>query len=121
MASINKPPKRPSGEKTLFALQLEKGLRKGEQTYVAAMIEIKLDKQVEVPEAIAPKLSGVENPCSSSLSDDSTKVERVVKTIDGVAGCKLGPALQSAVWSTDVVSEEARWNSSDVCGLPGTE
>ena len=59
--SINKPPKRPSGEKTLSALQLEKGLRKGEQTYVAAIIEIKPDKQVEVPDAIAPILSRFTN------------------------------------------------------------
>ena len=37
VAGINKPPKRPSGEKTLstlFALHLEKGLRKGEHTYI---------------------------------------------------------------------------------------
>ena len=57
VASISKLPKRPSGEKNLSALQLEKGLRKGEQPYVAAMIEIKPDKQVEVPNAIAPILS----------------------------------------------------------------
>ena len=56
VAGISKPPKRPSGEKTLSALQLEKGLRKGEYTYVAAMIEIKPDKQVEVPDAVAPIL-----------------------------------------------------------------
>ena len=57
MAGMSKPPKRPSGEKTLSALQLEKGLRKGEQTSVMAMIEIKPDKKVEVPNAIAPILS----------------------------------------------------------------
>ena len=57
VASISKPPKRPSGEKTLSALQLEKGLRKGEHTYVAALIEIKSDNQVEVPDVIAPILS----------------------------------------------------------------
>ena len=57
MAGISKPPKRPSGEKTLSALHLEKGLRKGEHTYVAALIEIKPDMQVEVPDAIAPILS----------------------------------------------------------------
>ena len=57
VASISKPPKRPSREKTLSALQLEKGLRKGEHTYVATLIEIKLDKQVEVPDAITPILS----------------------------------------------------------------
>ena len=56
VAGISKPPKRLSGEKTLSALQLEKGLRKGEHTYVAAMIEIKPDKQVEVPDVIAPIL-----------------------------------------------------------------
>ena len=57
VADISKPPKRPSGEKTLSALQLKKGLRKGEHTYVAALIEIKPDKHVEVPDAIAPILS----------------------------------------------------------------
>ena len=56
VADISKLPKRPSGKKTLSALQLEKGLRKGEHTYVAAMIEIKQDKQVEVLDAIAPIL-----------------------------------------------------------------
>ena len=56
MAGISKPPKRLSGEKTLFALQLEKGLRKGEHTYVAALIEIKPDKNVEVPDAVVPML-----------------------------------------------------------------
>ena len=32
VAGISKPPKRPSGEKPLSALLLEKGLRKGEHT-----------------------------------------------------------------------------------------
>ena len=67
VAGISKPPKRPSGEKTLSALQLEKGLRKGEQTYVASMIEIKPDKQVEVPDAIAPILSKFSNVMLMSL------------------------------------------------------
>ena len=58
VTGINKPPKRPLGKKTLSFLQLEKGLRKDEHTYVVAMIEIKSDKQVEVPDAIAPILSG---------------------------------------------------------------
>ena len=57
VARISKPPKRPSAEKTLSALQLEKGLRKGDHTYVAEMIEINSDKQVEVPDAIAPKMT----------------------------------------------------------------
>ena len=61
VVGISKPPKRPSGEKTLSALQLEKGLRKGEHTYVAAMIEIKPDKQVEALDAIAPILSRFAN------------------------------------------------------------
>ena len=56
MASINKPPKRPSREKTLSALHLEKGLRKCEHSYVAALIEIKLDKQVDVPDVVVPIL-----------------------------------------------------------------
>ena len=57
MVDISKPPKRPFGEKTLSTLQLEKGLRKGEYTYVATLIEIKPDKYVEVLDAIAPILS----------------------------------------------------------------
>ena len=54
VVDISKPPKRPLGEKILSTLQLEKGLRKGEYTYVAALIEIKSDKYVEVLDAIAP-------------------------------------------------------------------
>ena len=57
VAGISKSPKRPLREKTLSTLQLKKGLRKGEHTHVAAMIEIKSDKHVEVPDAIAPILS----------------------------------------------------------------
>ena len=56
VVSISKPPKRPSGEKTLSALKLEKGLRKGEHTYVAALIEIKPDKHIEVPDVVVPIL-----------------------------------------------------------------
>ena len=63
----------------------------------------------------------VEASCSSSLLDDSTRVERVVEAVDGVVGCGFGPALQSVVWCIGAVSEEARWDASDVCGLPGTE
>ena len=51
VTGISKPPKRLSWEKTFSALQLEKGLGKGEPTYVAAMIKIKPDKQVEVLDA----------------------------------------------------------------------
>ena len=56
VVGISKPPKRPSGEKTLFALQLEKGLRKGEHTNVVALIKIKSNKHVEVPDVIVPML-----------------------------------------------------------------
>ena len=55
-SGISKPPKKPSGERTLSALQIEKGLKKGEHTYVAALIEIKPDKQVEIPNAVVPIL-----------------------------------------------------------------
>ena len=57
VVGISNSPKTPSREKTLSALQLEKGLRKGEHTYVMALIEIKQDKYVEVPDAITPILS----------------------------------------------------------------
>ena len=61
VADISKPPKRPLGEKTLSTLQLEKGLRKGEHTYVAALIEIKPDKHVEVPNAVVPMRKRIED------------------------------------------------------------
>ena len=61
VADVSKPPKRPLGEKTLFALQLEKGLRKGEHTYVAVLIEIKSDKHVEVPDAVLLMLKRFED------------------------------------------------------------
>ena len=61
VAGISKPPKRPSKEKTLFALQLEKGLRKGEHTYVVALIKIKPDKHVEEPDVVVPMLKRFED------------------------------------------------------------
>ena len=56
VTSINKPPKRHMEEKTLLALQLEKGLRKGKHTYVATLIEINPDKHFEVPDIVASML-----------------------------------------------------------------
>ena len=56
MVGINKPPKRHLRVKTLSALQLKKGLRKGEQTYVATLIEINPDKHVEVRDAVVPMM-----------------------------------------------------------------
>ena len=61
MAGISKPHKRPVGEKTLSALQLEKGLRKGKHTYVGALIKIKPDKHVEVPDPVVPTLKRFED------------------------------------------------------------
>ena len=61
VAGISKPPKRPSREKTLSALQLEKGVRKGKHTYVATLIEIKLDKHIEVLNVVVPMLKGFED------------------------------------------------------------
>ena len=67
MADINKPPKRPSGEKALSALQLEKGLRKCEHTYAVTLIEIKPYKHVEVPDVVVPMLKRFEDVMSHEL------------------------------------------------------
>ena len=56
VAGISKPPKKPVGKKTLSALQVEKGLRKGEHTYVMELIKIKPDKNVKAPDAAIPML-----------------------------------------------------------------
>ena len=48
VVGISKPPKRLVGEKTLSALQMEKGLRKGEHIYVVALIKIRPENHVEV-------------------------------------------------------------------------
>ena len=37
----------------VLAMQVEHGLKKGEITYLAALIEMKQDKYVEVPDAVA--------------------------------------------------------------------
>ena len=60
VVGISKQPKRPSRERTLSALQLEKGLKKGEHTYVTTLIEIKSDKHVEVLDAVIPMLNRFE-------------------------------------------------------------
>ena len=61
VVDITKPPKRPLGEKTLFALQLEKGHRKDEHTYVATLIEIKSNKHVKIPDVVVPMLKRFED------------------------------------------------------------
>ena len=61
VADISKPPKRPLGEKTLFPLQLEKGHRKDEHTYVATLIEIKPNKHVKIPDVVVPMLKRFED------------------------------------------------------------
>ena len=48
MVDISKPRKRPVGEKTLSALKMEKGLRRGEHINVVALIKIRPEKHVEV-------------------------------------------------------------------------
>ena len=40
-------------EPMVLAMQVEHGLKKGEITYLAVMIEVKQDKFVEVPNAVA--------------------------------------------------------------------
>ena len=93
MFGISKPPKRPLGEKTLSALQLEKGLRKGEHTYAAAMIEIKPDKQVEVPDAIAPILSRFADVMRQELPKKLPPRSQTDHQIELVLGSRTLPKL----------------------------
>ena len=86
VAGISKPPKRPSGEKTLSALQLEKGIRKGEHTYVVEMIETKPNKQVEVLDAIAPILSRFANVLPPELPKKLTPRRQTDHQIELVLG-----------------------------------
>lgn len=67
MRGLSKPPKKPSKEETVSALQVEKGLRKEQLTYVAALIEIKPEKMVEVPNEIVPILQEYANVMPSEL------------------------------------------------------
>ena len=41
------------------AMQAEHGLKKGEMTYLAALVEMKQDKYVKVPDVVAGRLGGV--------------------------------------------------------------
>ena len=41
------------------AMQVEHGLKKGEMTYLAALVEMKQDKYVKVPDVVAGLLGGV--------------------------------------------------------------
>ena len=61
VVGISKLPKRTYGEKKLSALLLEKGLRKGEHTYVATLIRIKPNRRVEVPDSVVPILNRFED------------------------------------------------------------
>ncbi|KAL6343067.1 hypothetical protein AAG906_017879 [Vitis piasezkii] len=76
---LSKPPKKPSKEGTVSALQVEKGLRKEQLTYVAALIEIKPEKMVEVPNEIVPILQ------------------------------ETDPTFKGTVWGTGTLLKEAGW------------
>ena len=54
MHGLSKPPKKPSKEGTISTLQVEKGLRKRQLTYVITLIEIKLENMVEVFYEVMP-------------------------------------------------------------------
>ncbi|XP_070057532.1 uncharacterized protein [Nicotiana tomentosiformis] len=41
----------------VFAMMVEKGLKRGDETFLAAMVEVKSDVKVEVPDCVAPILS----------------------------------------------------------------
>ena len=47
----------------------------------------------------------IKTSCPSSLSNDSTKVDRVAEAINGFSQCGLSLALKSTVRGTGVVSE----------------
>ncbi|RVW23185.1 hypothetical protein CK203_099560 [Vitis vinifera] len=56
MIGLNKSPKKPSKERTISALYVEKDIRKGQLTYVVALIKTKLEKMLEVSDEIVPIL-----------------------------------------------------------------
>ena len=65
---LSKSPKKPSKEGTISALQVEKGLKKGQLTYVATLIEITLEKMVEVLDGIVSILQEYANVMPSKLT-----------------------------------------------------
>ena len=58
---LNKPPKKSSKEGTISTLQVEKGLRNGQLTYVIALIKIKPEEIVEVIDEIVSILQEYAN------------------------------------------------------------
>ena len=98
VAGISRPPKRPSGEKTLSALQLEKGHRKGEHTYVTALIEIKPDKHVEVPDAVVPIMRRFEDVMPLELPKMLPPRRQTDHQIELVLGSR--PPAQAPYWMT---------------------
>ena len=98
MVGINKSPKRPSKEKTLSTLQLEKELRKGEHTYVAAVIEIKPKKHVKVPNVVVPMLKRFEDVMPPKLPKKLPPRRQMDHQIELVPGSR--PLAQAPSWMT---------------------
>ena len=149
VAGINKLPKRPLGEKIMSGLQLEKGLRKGEHTYVAALIDSKPDKHVEVQDVVVPMLKIFEDVRPPELPKKLPPRRQMDHQIELVL--RLRPPTQAPYWmtppklielrkqltklvdvglvqlskeqygGTGAVSKEARRIASDVCGLSSIE
>ena len=106
VVGISKPPKRPLGEKTLSALQLEKGLRKGKDTYVTTLIEIKLDKHVDVPDAVVPTLRRFEFVMPPELPKKLPPRRQTDHQIELMLG--LRPPAQASYRMTPLESIELR-------------
>lgn len=57
MRSDKAKPKREGKQGMLSAVQVKDGLRKGEITYLAALIEIKVDQKIKVPDLVVKMLT----------------------------------------------------------------
>ncbi|RVW96894.1 Transposon Tf2-8 polyprotein [Vitis vinifera] len=82
MRGLSKPPKKPSKEETVSALQVEKGLRKEQLTYVAALIEIKPEKMVEVPNEIVPILQETDPTFKGTVWGTGTLIPLAIDLFD---------------------------------------
>ena len=103
VACLSKPPKRPLGEKTLFALQLVKGIRKDEHTYVATLIEI---KHVEVPDVVVHMLKRFEDVMPPEFPKKLPSRRQADHQIELVPGSR--PPTQAPYRMTPLVLIELR-------------
>ncbi|WMV38266.1 hypothetical protein MTR67_031651 [Solanum verrucosum] len=96
----------------LSAIVVDKGLGKGETIFLVALVMIKPDVKVEVPDCVAKVLKqflDLMPPKVPMKMPSRRDIDHKIELLPG------------SIWCTCFVPKEAAWDVEDVCGLQGFE